>query len=496
MSECATDRTNRADVPPRRQFLARASAAASRHQAPATAGRWGAQTRLAVTAKALILTAGLCLPAAKLAAQPAAEPAPAAETPIPEPQPVVGSPPAPEPTVHVAAPAAEPALAEPKPVSDPEPVKAPPKPAAPSLKIGMGVRTGLSLSLANPTDDVQLYLDDGLADQITIRPYFSAQLTERIGVVANFDIETSGFNLLDGIIQLKVADEFQIWAGQHIPAQDRNNFCGPYFNNSWNFAIHVHSYPFDFGARDRGFTFWGLIAGGILKYHLSMVDLQPGGNMTPGRSIGDSRFGGRVTLNLLDPENYYYSSGTYYGAQDTLALGAAFQYQHGVTGAEGGVDNDGDGEIDSDFLGFSFDALFEKRLGDAGTLTFEAGYWNFEHTGPDYVVNQGTRNVGNGFVGSGGGRYANNNWIVDGQSLLGAVSWLTPGKIGIGHLQPNFRVQWANEDAGGVTVIDVGLAYVIDGFNNRWHLNYRHIEPKASGADSTDMIQVGAQLQI
>jgi hypothetical protein len=480
MPECATDRTNRAAVPPVRAG-----------QTPARDQQWGAKIRLVVPGWALMLAAGLCMPAAKLAAQPAAEPGTPAETPapIPDPQPVVGSPPAPEPEVHVAAPAAEPALAQPAPVSEPEPAKEPPKPSTPTLKIGMGVRSGLSLSVNNPQDNVQLTLDDGLVDQVTVRPYFSAQLTDRIGVVANFDIETAGFNLLDAIIQLKIADEFQIWAGQHIPAQDRTNFSGPFFHNSWNFAIAVHSYPFDFGARDRGFTFWGLIAGGILKYHLSMVDLQPG------REIGDARFGGRVTLNLLDPENYYYSSGTYYGAQDTFALGAAFQYQNGITGAQGGVDNDGDGQIDSDFFGFSFDALFEKRLGDAGTITFEAGYWNFESTGKDYVINQGTRNSGSGFVGT-GGTYMNGNFIVDGQSLLGGLSWLTPGKIGIGHLQPNFRLQWANEDAGDLTVIDVGLAYVVDGFNNRWHFNYRHIQPRANNADPTDMIQLGAQLQI
>lgn len=493
MSECATDRTNRADVPPALQRSARAPEGAPRPPMPASDGQGGAPTRLGGASWALIVAAGLCLPAAKLAAQPAEEPAaPAVETPapIPESQPVVGSPPAPEPAVHSEAPAAEPALAQPQPISEPAPAEEPPKPATPTLKIGMGVRTGLSLQVSNPQDNVQLSLDDGLVDQITVRPYFSAQLTESIGVVANFDIETAGFNLLDAIIQLKIADEFQIWAGQHIPAQDRNNFCGPYFHNSWNFAITVHSYPFDFGARDRGFTFWGLIGGGILKYHVSMVDLQPG------REIGDSRFGGRLTLNLLDPENYYYSSGTYYGTQDTLAIGAAIQYQNGVSASAGGIDNDGDGDIDNDFLGFSVDALFEKRLGEAGTLTLEAGYWNFEGTGADYVVNQGTRNVGSGFVGTGAATYMNGNVVVDGQSLLGGISWLTPGKIGIGHLQPNFRVQWANELAGDLTVIDVGLAYVVDGFNNRWHFNYRHIEPKASGAQSTDMLQLGAQLQI
>jgi hypothetical protein len=432
---------------------------------------------------ALVLAAGLCLPTAKLAAQPAteAEPATPADTPapIPEAQPVVGSPPAPEPTVHASTPAAEPALAQPQPISEPE-VKPAPK-VAPTLKIGMGVRSGLALTVNSPADDVQLSLHDGLFDSVTVRPYFSSQLTEHIGVTANFDIETAGFNLLDAIIQLKIVDEFQLWVGQHLPAQDRNNFCGPFFHNSWNFAVTVQAYPMDFAARDRGFTFWGLIADGILKYHLSVVDLQAG------RDIANARLGGRLTLNLLDKENYYYSSGTYFGAQDTLAIGAAFQYQNGMNSGTQVMDRDGDGDIDNDFVGFSADVLFEKNLGDGGTLTLEGGYWNFDASGADYVANQGTAELTTQFSGR-----------QPGQSFLGAISWLTPRKIGIGQLQPNFRIQWGNEDVGGglgaVKVYDVGLAYVIDGFNNRWHFNYRHVDPPAGPA--TDMLQLGAQLQI
>jgi hypothetical protein len=346
------------------------------------------------------------------------------------------------------------------------------------LKIGMGVRSGLGLTVhsQSPADNVKLALHDGLFDSVTVRPYLSSQLTDHIGVTANLDVETAGINLLDAIIQLKFLDELQLWVGQHLPAQDRNNFCGPFFNNSWNFAVSIQAYPMDFAARDRGFTFWGLIAGGILKYHLSMVDLQMN------RGIANARYGGRVTLNFLDKENYYYSSGTYFGAQDTLAIGGAFQYQNGP-GEKG----------NNDFVGFSGDALFEKNLHSGGTLTIEMGYWNFNKTGKNYKVNPGIA-FGTGHPTLGTQFSGPNN----GQSLLAAISWLTPTKIGIGQLQPNFRLQWADKDAGGLAgnmkVYDVGLAYIVDGFNNRWHLNYRHVDPEHGKA--TDMIQLGAQLQI
>jgi hypothetical protein len=434
---------------------------------------------------AVVGAAGLCLPCSTSLAEPAA-PAPAIET-----KPVVGGPDAAQPVVQATAPAEQPALASPTPVVvAPPPEKAkrdvqpeyrvPTAPAkiVPTLKIGMGVRSGLGMTVHSSSDHVKLALHDGLFDGATVRPYLSSQLTDHIGVTANLDVETSGIHLLDAIIQLKFIDELQLWVGQHIPAQDRNNFCGPFFNNSWNFAVTVQAYPMDFAARDRGFTFWGLIAGGILKYHLSMVDLQAD------RNIANARYGGRLTLNLLGKENYYYSSGTYFGAQDTLAIGGAFQYQNGP-GAKG----------DNDFLGFSADALFEKNLHSAGTITFELGYWNFDKTGKNYKVNPGVNlGTGNPTLGT---QFSGPN---AGQSMLAAVSWLSPSKVGIGQLQPNFRIQWGDKsaypggDGSGIKVYDLGLAYVVDGFNNKWYLNYRHTDPNSG--KSTDMFQLGAQLQI
>lgn len=403
-------------------------------------------------------------------AQPAAEPPPASSAPD---APVVGSPVAPQPVVQATTPEREPALAEPKPVAPPPA----PEKLAPKLKVGIGVRTGLSLSVNNPSDDVRFNLDDGIGDQLLIRPYFSGQLTENIGVVANFQIVENGkqvgFTVMDAIAQVKIADEFQIWVGQHIPANDRTNFSGPFFHNGWQFPIAVPSFPFDAAARARGFTFWGLIAEGLIKYHLSMVDLQPG------RSIENARFGARVTINLLDPENYYYASGTYYGAQDVLAIGGVVQAQKGI----GGVDAESGRELDNDFLGGEVDLLFEKRYGAAGTFTLEGGYWNFNGTGRDYKVNQGTPFEGLGITGP-----------HPGQAMTAVVSWLTPDKIGIGHIQPNFRVQWADYKYDGeAKVYDAGIGYIVDGFNHRWHLSYRHAD-RSSGKE--DLLQLGAQMQL
>jgi hypothetical protein len=415
--------------------------------------------------------------ASQTLAQDAPAPAPAEPVPVVAPPPVAPPPPAPAPAATVEATVPAPVVVEEAP---PPAAPEPPPPAKPKLNIGVGLRTGLSMAFKSG-DDVKLSLADSL-DEMMVRPYFSGQLTDNVGATVNLEGTSGGLHIMDAILQLKFADELQLWIGQHIPANDRNNFCGPFYHNSWNFAIAVHSYPFDADARDRGFTFWGLLGGGVIKYHLSMVDLQPG------RSVGDARLAGRVTLNLLDPENYYYASGTYYGSQDTLALGGVISYQSGLKVADGATDANMDGKIDNDFLGLSADLLFEKNLASFGVFTLEGGYWNFEGTGKDYVVNQGTKDVGAGFVGAYNG--------IRGQSFLGAVSWLSPNKVGLGKLQPNARIQMASKDAGDASVLDLGLAYIIDGYNHRWHVNYRHVNNEAAGIKDEDSVQFGAQLQL
>lgn len=469
MPECETDRTNR---------TATLSVALQAKHKARELRRSCTQASIALVASAI-----LSLPGTLLAQEPAAPP-------VTEAKPVEGAPAAPQPVVQAEAPSEQPAQAAPAPVAPPKeelPPPPPPPPAAPVLKIGIGVRTGLGFGFAKAPgagkSTGSISLNDGLFDLATIRPYFSAQLHKNIGVVANFDIETGpGFNLLDVIAQFKIVDEFQIWVGQHIPANDRNNFCGPFFANTWNFGVVVNSYPMDFAARDRGITFWGLLAGGILKYQASVVDLQPG------RKIQNARYAGRLTLNLLDKENYYYSSGSYFGAQDVLSFGAVFSYQKGLdiptTNAAG---DPGDPLTDNDFVGFSFDALFEKRLGKAGTLTIEGGYWNFDYTGDQYVVNQGTSSSGKGFVSG------------PGQSALVGVSYLLPTKMWIGQLQPNVKFQYADKkvnDAMKVKdskVVDIGLGYIIDGYNHQWRANYRYGDTHLGKENS---FQLGVQFQI
>lgn len=419
------------------------------------------------TTSTLIL--GWTLSATAQDPSPAEIPAVEATEAAPEPTAVVE--PAPEP-----APPPEPVVeeAEPLPVAEeapPEP-EAPPAdaPFKPSFTVGVGLRTGLNMNVSGDNSG-QLSLNDGLVDQVHIRPYLGGSLTPHIGFWTQFEVGTAHglghFAILDAIAQIKIIDELQLWVGQHIPANDRNNMNGPFFGNGWNFAIAVEEYPFDVGARDRGATLWGLIAGGHLKYHASIVDLQPG------RDIGMARGAGRITVHLLEPENFYYNSGTYFGEQDVLAFGAVIQGQKGKESE------------DSDLFGYSFDGMFEKNFGGAGTFTLEAGYWNYRKTGAGYRANQYTIDSDYGIAGP-----------YPGEAFLGMISWLTPNKVGAGKIQPNFRVQFADWSTEERLVFDAGIAYIVDGFNHKYHLNYRHAEadPAAGGGTAkSDSIQVGFQ---
>jgi hypothetical protein len=207
-----------------------------------------------------------------------------------------------------------------------------------------------------------------------------------------------------------------------------------------------------------------------------MVDLQPG------QTLKNARYGGRVVLHLLEPEAFYYNSGTYFGKKDVLAIGAVVNYQKGV-------DVVAPANTDNDFLGYSFDIFFEKNLGAPGTITLEGGFWDFSNVGAGYIVNQGTVDQGAGVVGP-----------YPGKSFMAAASWLSPDKVGLGQLQPNVRYQLGDYDGRtNLHVFDLGLGYILDGFNNRWHFNYRRIKgggPMGMSSSAEDIVQLGFQIMM
>jgi hypothetical protein len=351
----------------------------------------------------------------------------------------------------------------------------------PALSVGLGLRTGLALDPKGaPDDKASLAVHDGIVDQVTVRPYFSGQVNDYIGFEGNLEGTTGGVVVLDAVAKFSLDPLFNVWVGQFLPPSSRSNLSGPYYLNSWNFPLFVAAFPFDYAGRDRGFAIQGDIAGGVFKYQVGLFDLEPT------NPIGASRMAGRLVLNLLDPEPGYYNSSTYYGDKDIFAIGITGQYQN----PESATDDD-------KLKGFQADILFEKNLQESGVLTLEGSIW-IMGSDPAYV----------GIDANGDGDFSDMNDVAPantfvavnptgkGTSFFVLASWLTPDKVGIGHIQPNVRLEYSKPDGADAGFkLDGGLAYIIDGHNTRLALLYSHTKAAGTG-DSSDAVQFGTQIQL
>ena len=187
-------------------------------------------------------------------------------------------------------------------------------------------------------DSVRLFLSGPVTDQITLT--FNTE----------YDTVTNRVRVMDAIGRFEYSSGVNFWVGRFLPPSDRANLYGPYFSNHW--AIFTDGiqdgYPFVSDGRANGAMYWGQfgkvsLSGGVFD----------GKSMTPRTTLVE---GGRVQVDFWDPEPGYYSSGTYYGAKNVLALGATGQVQ--------GADN----------RAMSLDALVERKVGNGGAVTFEGEF--------------------------------------------------------------------------------------------------------------------------
>jgi hypothetical protein len=362
----------------------------------------------------------------------------------------------------------EPAAAPPAPLP-PEPAAAPETPAPeeekPPLNISLWGRVDAQLSTGASSPPVQPS-GDKLSDIYStadIQIHTSGKVYGAVSFTANFvgtynpDIQGS-VGLLDGIIQIEPSDFFNIWMGRMLVPVDRSNFSGYWFAAPWyypgfGFADGQVAAPQEgpFGRND-GVTLWGQLGGGVVKYYAGMFDLY---------NVETSPlFSGRVSLHLLDPEPGYYNSSTYYG-KDILSIGAGVQSKKGGSAFTDPVT--GSTSTD-DYTEFNVDVLFEKNLGGAGVLDLEGAFYKF-----------------------------NGDYQVTDAGWFGVASYLLPGEIGWGKLQPLVRVQQAipAEDAADTsTLIDAQLGYIVNSYATRFALGYR---TGSAGNAEVQAIYFGAQ---
>ncbi len=415
------------------------------------------------------------------AAPPAADvaPAPAPEEPTADPAPEAL--PAEAPPAEPAPPPAEPAVEEPAPPApafeEPaEPAAEEPVAEAPPPEDDLGPLNVFAwgradLVLQDPTAPDEL---DDIGSNGLFQINTNGRLHENFGftfnIIANYGAGTAtgSAGLLDGIFEFDAHDAFHIWVGRMLVPSDRSNFSGPWFMAPWfypgvDMVGTAPGGPPLYGprqgpyGRNDGVTAWGYFAEGMVKYYAGVFDLYD--------ATTSPLFSARLNLSLLNPEPGFYNNSTYYG-QDILALGAAVQYKKDGSGG-GAVDPDdptaGLNPTD-DYTGFNVDVLFEKNLGDSGVLDLEGAFYSFNGDYEQFET-----------------------------AWFGVASYLIKPKLGIGQLQPLFRIQQAMPAADGAdtsTMLEGQLGYVIDSFATRLALGYRN---GSAGDLESQSIYLGAQ---
>ena len=342
------------------------------------------------------------------------------------------------------------------------------------FSIGLGFRSSFVVTedgAANGTDpssgvsfdNIRLYTAAKVHENVTLE--FNTELSDG-NSTASLNTDQS-IRVLDAVAKFSFKG-FDLWAGRFLPPSDRSNLDGPFYLNNYDFPI-VQAYPAIFAGRDNGVAIMKEYAGGKFKWSYGLFEGRT--NTTNGDTNPDQAdnllHAARVTYNFWDPEPGYYTTSSYYGAKDVLAV--AFVYQHEADGA-------GTSTTAGDFTGWNVDVLMEKKLQNGGVVNLEGAYYDYDlDDRVDADLTQG-----------------------EGYLLLG--SYLIPKQIGWGKVQPYVRYQHfarANltTDLGNRTRTEGGVNYIIDGQNAKISVLY-FSDRNGSNADPKNTFKIGLQFQL
>ena len=348
------------------------------------------------------------------------------------------------------------------------------------FSIGMGFRSSFAITengAPNGTSDSAGVSFDN------IRLYTAAKVHKNVSL--EFNIERSDgdrntatdgaanlntqnrIQVLDAVAKFSIKG-FDLWAGRFLPPSDRSNLDGPFYLNNYDFPI-VQAYPAIFAGRGNGVAIMKEYAGGKFKWSYGLFEGRT--NTTNGDTNPDPAdnllHAARVTYNFWDPEPGFYTTSSYYGAKDVLAV--AFVYQHEPDGA-------GTATTVGDFTGWNVDVLMEKKLQNGGVVNLEGAYYDYDlDDKTDASLTQG-----------------------EGYLLLG--SYLIPKQIGWGKVQPYVRYQHFSRDTltgdgGNRRRAEGGFNYIIDGQNAKISVLY-FSDRNGSNADPKNTFRIGLQFQL
>ena len=357
-----------------------------------------------------------------------------------------------------------------------------------SVSIGAGMRSAFT-SVEDSSPDGADYSSNFNVQ--SLRLYLNGQIHEKVKFTFNTECESCVFgqdaedkigaagdiDILDGIVQFELSEEFNVWIGRMLTPADRIELNGPYYGLSWN-QFTVPLLPSDqlgqagLLGRDDGVTVWG--AFGKFQYAVGAFDGVDGGP-----NQGDSLlYSGRVAYNFLNQESNpgYYTSSTYYGGLgDVLTIGLSYQYQKDGTGTAASPGN---------FDAVIVDALFEKVLGDQGVLTLEGEYKMFSAKLTPAALADPTCFC-----------------LFDGDAFFVTAAYLFPKDMGMGRVQPYVRYTSNEPDFAGMEdsdLTEIGVNYIIKGHNLRLNANYTTGDANLTGLAGPDVngFSVGVQIQI
>jgi hypothetical protein len=315
------------------------------------------------------------------------------------------------------------------------------------LTVGAGLRTSyVHTNVDGGTDTDTFPLD-------SIRLYVNGPVTSKVKFMFNTEYNgpTNTVNVLDAVARLEFSPMFNIWAGRLLPPSDRANLAGPYYNNHWGvFTDGIQNgHPFIFQGRDNGVVYWG----DFKKVKLSAGAFD--GQTATGRPDVIGAF--RAQVHFWDKEDGYYLNSTYYGAKKLLTLAAATQVQAGNTAT-------------------TVDFLMERKLANAGVITVEGEYSNYNR------------------LGGYDSRFSKS------QGAYGLVAYILPQDFGSGKIQLLGKYAKADFTQGTAPsynqkTSEVNVNYLFKEFNGRLHTFFKNTSFSRGRAD-TWQLGLGIQIQI
>ena len=342
------------------------------------------------------------------------------------------------------------------------------------FSVGMGFRSSIAVTEDGADNGTNSSTNLGFDN---IRLYTAAKVHENVTVEFNTEHQgsnSSGSNdsdqsirVLDAVAKFSVAG-FDFWTGRFLPPSDRSNLNGPFYLNAYQFPI-ASGYPALENGRDNGAAIMKEYNGGQFKFSYGVFEGRTINTNADTNPDQEDNFlhAARATINFWDPEPGYYTTSSYYGAKDVLAL--AFVYQHEDDGAGSNTD-----ALRADFDAWSIDFLMEKKNQNGSVVNLEGAFYNYD-----------TDNKAD-------------TSITQGQSYLLLGSYLMPNSIGWGKLQPYVRQQHFAREAGadgGHWRTEGGLNYIIDGQNAKLNATY-YVDKNGGGADEKGTFLVGFQFQL